>query len=162
MPASLLEVPANALTSFEAYRAFQKAQLMTGIDDMRRVEAYLRELLVFQPDGTLTLGMKDLDSTLIASLVSDLPRDYQKVRCPALALYAQSMFDLNAEDPLRRRDARIWEQEYMIPFRKKSVARVKKELEGVEIVQASGTHGDFFVTYRAQVVREMRRFLAGP
>jgi len=93
-----------------------------------------------------------------AGLTTDR-RDYTKVHCPSLAVYAQSMADVRLGDSARIAEARAWEEKYMAPFRAASIERVKRELPGIEIVNVPGTHMDFVFTSREQVVTAMRRFL---
>ena len=98
-------------------------------------------------------------TTLIASLWTNPPRDYRRVRSPALAIFATSMIDPHGADAQRREQGRAWEQQYMAPFRVKSIARIQRELANVQILQVSGAHDSFFLTSRERVVQAMRQFL---
>ena len=82
-----------------------------------------------------------------------------KVRSPALAIYAESFFDVRNGDSALRATNLAWEQKYFGPFRTASIERVRRELPNVEIVNVPGTHVDFPFTSREQVVTAMRRFL---
>jgi len=153
--------PASAMTSLDAYRAYQRTVLYPGVSDASRFEAYIRDLVVIQPDGTVRQRMSDsVMQALQASVLTD-PRDYTKVRSPALAIYAETMLDTRHGDSAQRAKIFAWEQNHMVPFRAASIERVRRELPDVEIVNVPGTHNDFVFTSREQVVSAMRRFLSG-
>ena len=159
-PPRLLDTPAGAMASLDAYRSYEKAVDYTQLNDMRRVEAYLRESVVIQPDGSVRPRIsKDVMDAVLAALWNNPRRDYARISSPALAIYAESMIDLKVADPGRRADALAWEHTYMAPFRARSVARVRRELAGVEVLTVPGAHDSFFLTSREQVVKAMRRFL---
>jgi pimeloyl-ACP methyl ester carboxylesterase len=160
LPGSLLHTPATAMTSFDEYRAFQKAAHFTGLADMGRIETYLRESVIVGPDGALKLRIADREDTMLSAMMTDPPRAYARVRCPALAIYPESMFNLRAANAERRRDALDYERTHMIPFRKKSIDCISREIANVEIVRVPGTHTDFFLTSREFVVSAMQRFLS--
>jgi pimeloyl-ACP methyl ester carboxylesterase len=162
LPPSLFDTPPSATASFDAYLSYEKAVDYTQLNDMRRIEAYLRESVVIEPDGSVKPRIpKDVMDALISALWTNPPRDYARVKSPALAIYAQSMIDPNMVDARRRNNARVWERRYMAPFRTKSIARVRRELAHVEIMTVAGGHDSFFLTSREQVVKAMRRFLNG-
>jgi pimeloyl-ACP methyl ester carboxylesterase len=162
-PADQLDTPSSAMESLDAYLSYEKAVDYTQLNDMRRIEAYIRECVVIQPDGSLKPRIsKEVMSALIAALWTNPRRDYARVYSPALAIYAESMVDLHVADTQRRNETRAWERKYMIPFRAKSIARVRRELANVEIVKVPGAHDSFFLTSRERVVRAMRRFLSAP
>jgi pimeloyl-ACP methyl ester carboxylesterase len=153
--------PASAMTPLDAYRAYQRTVWLPGVSDASRFEAYIRDLVVIQPDGTVRLRMSDsVAQALLAALLSDR-RDYTKVRSPALAIYAETFLDVRNGDSAQLAKNLAWEQKYMVPFRAASVERVRRELPNVEIVNVPGTHMDFIFTSREQVVAAMRRFLNG-
>jgi len=153
--------PASAMTSLDAYRAYIRTVLFPGVSDASRFEAYIRDLVVIQPDGTVRQRMSDsVAQALFTALVTD-PWDYTKVRSPALAIYAETMLDTRHGDPAQRAKSLAWEHSHMVPFRAASIERVRRELPDVEIVNVPGTHNDFVFTSREQVVGAMRRFLSG-
>jgi pimeloyl-ACP methyl ester carboxylesterase len=155
-----LSARASAMSSLDAYRAFQKRLIFPAVSDTSRFEAYLRDLVVIQPDGSLRERMTDsvVEQILSHTLLTGR-RDYTKVHSPALAVYAESFFDTRNGDPSQVAKNLAWEQKYMAPFRAASKERVRRELRGVEIVNVPGTHNDFLFTSREQVVAAMRRFL---
>jgi pimeloyl-ACP methyl ester carboxylesterase len=162
IPAELFDTPATAMKSLDAYIAYEKASDYTQLDDIRRIEAYLDESVVVRPDGSVQPRIPaDVMAALIASLWTNPPRDYRRVRSPALAIFANSMIDLHGTDATRREQGRAWEHKYMAPFRAKSIARIQRELGNVQILLVPGAHDSFFLTSRAQVVEAMRQFLLG-
>ena len=157
-----LTPPPSALVSIEAYRASHVKAWFTKVSDPSRIEAYIRDLVVIQPDGSVRSAMTDsAQAGLFASLTSQA-RDYRKVKAPALAIYATTFFDTKHPDSTQAIKNLAWEAKYLIPFRKASVARIKRELAGVEIVDVPGTHSDFIFVSKAAVVAAIRRFLGAP
>jgi pimeloyl-ACP methyl ester carboxylesterase len=160
IPPSLRDTPANAMASLDAYRSYEKAVDYTRLDNMQRVEAYLRESVVIQPDGSVRPRISnDVMDALVAALWTNPPRDYARISSPVLAIYAESMIDLQVADSERRADALAWERTYMAPFRARSIARVRRELAKVRVLTVPGAHDSFFLTSREQVVKAMRGFL---
>jgi pimeloyl-ACP methyl ester carboxylesterase len=161
IPTSLLDTPASAMTSWHAYVAYEKAVEFAGLEDMRRIDAYLRGNIVVLPDGTLRPKMSpEVAQALLSSLGSNPLRSYARVHSRALAIYAESVFDPHIADPERRHDDLTWERRYWIPFQKQSIDRARRELANLKIVRVPGAHVSFFLTSRGKVVRVMNQFLA--
>lgn len=151
--------PASALTSLDEYRAYQRDTLFSEVRDASRVEAFIRDSVVIQPDGTVRERMsQSVAQELFATMLRDR-RDYTKVRSPALAIYAETFLDVTHGDPAQRARNLAWEQKYWVPFRTASIKRIQRELPGVEILTVPGTHMDFFFTSRERVVNAMLPFL---
>lgn len=157
-PPALRNTPDGALKSWDAYVSYLKRTDYNSLDDMRRIAAYLRGTVIIKPDGSLEplISQKVSDASL-AALLTDR-RDYIHVRAAALAIYAQSMFELNVADASRRESATVWEGKYMAPFRSRSIERIRRELHGVEVISVPGAHDSFFLTSREDVVTAIRRF----
>jgi pimeloyl-ACP methyl ester carboxylesterase len=159
MPAVYMNTPASALTSIDNWLNYQKTYLFPTINDMNRVEAYNRELVVINADGSVRSRMTDNVAQSLLNVLLSSRREYTKVHCPALAIYAESMLPLNVGDTAQNSANRLFEQKYMIPFRTASIERIQKEMHNLEIVKVPGTHIDFFFTSREKVVEAMRKFL---
>ena len=160
LPQILFNTPAAATESLGAYLAYERAIDYTQLDDMRRIDAYLCDSVVVQPDGHVRpKNPQNVMHALMDSLWTDPPREYRRVRAPALAFFAESMADLHVADRKRAAAEREWESRYMAPFRRKSISRIRRELAGVKIVLVPGAHDSFFLTSRTEIVRAMRRFL---
>jgi pimeloyl-ACP methyl ester carboxylesterase len=153
--------PSSAMTSLDAYLPYQKTIWLPAVSDTSRFEAYVRDLVVIQPDGTVRPRMSNsVTQEVLRTTLTDR-RDYTKVRSPALAIYAETFFDVRNGDPAQLAKNLVWELKYMAPFRAASIERVRRELPSVEIVKVPGTHKDFVFTSREQVVSAMQRFLGG-
>jgi hypothetical protein len=150
------------MSSLNAYRAFEKAGDFASLDDIRKVEAYIRDSVTIQADGSVTprISGEVINATLAAMYTNPL-RDYTRLRCPVLALYVTHGDDPQVQDVQRRRSDADFEKRFA-PFRAKSLARIRREIATVEVIKVPGGHPDFFLTSRAIVVRDMRRFIDQP
>lgn len=153
--------PASVMRSLGAYSGHQKAVWFPGVSDTSRFEAYVRDLVIIQSDGTVRPRMTDSVMQAVSGATLTDRRDYTRVRTPALAIYAEVFFDVWNGDPGQVMKNLGWEWEYIEPFRSASIERIQRELRGVEIVKVPGTHKDFVFTSREQVVSAMQRFLGG-
>ena len=159
-PYNAFQRPASAMASLDAFRAYERTNWYPTLDDTRRVESYLRKKVVIQPDGSLKdRTSKEVRDALYAALWSDKRRDYEGIRCPVLAIYAEHPFPVDITDSVRRNAAISYEKTYWLPFKAKSIERMKREIANIEIAHVPGAHGSFIVTSRPQVVEAMRRFL---
>jgi pimeloyl-ACP methyl ester carboxylesterase len=159
-PTFYMAPPASAMTSLDAWRAYQINATFPGISDTSRFEAYIRDLINIQPNGSVRPRMSDsVSQSLVASLFTS-HREYRKVSVPALAIYAETMFDVHNADTALSAATVTWENKYMAPFRKASIERIRKELPKVEILNVPGTHMNFVFKSRQQVVEAMLHFLS--
>src|SRR6185369_13249755 len=95
--------PSGATASLDAFRAYQKAQLFPSLDDERLVEANLRQKMVVQANGSVaSRTSRGVVDALYAAIFGNTPRRYAQVRCPALAIYADHLYDLSIADEKRR------------------------------------------------------------
>jgi non-heme chloroperoxidase len=154
-------VPASAMRSLGAFRKYQKTIWFPAVDDTSRFEAYVRDLVVVQSDGTVRSRMTDSVAQEVLNTVLTNRPDYTKVPSRALAIYAETFLDVRNGDPAQLAKNLDWEKKYMAPFRAACIERVRRELPSVEIVKVPGTHKDFVFTSREQVVSAMQRFLGG-
>ena len=159
LPSWVFARPTTAMVSFDAYRAYEQANWYGELDDMRRIDAYLHQNVVIQRDGSLQDRTSSETNESIFSSFVTTKRDYARVRCPTLAIYAQYVLAVHSTDADRRSDALAWEQNYWRPFQAKSIERVRREIRNVEISRIQGRQVSFFLTNRQQVVGVMRRFL---
>ncbi len=161
-PAGLLDFPATAMKSLDAYRDYARILLFPGLNDLQRVEAYLRDSVSVREDGSLESRMSPRTAEAIfASLWTSERLDYTRVRSPALAFYADSIFDAHGPDERIRDASRSWERTYVRPFREKSIRKIRRELVDVQVVRMAGSHNSFFLTARDEVVGRMQVFLSG-
>jgi len=165
LPTYVFDKPAGVMTSLEAFRSFQKTMWYGELDDMSRIESNLRAKVVIRPDGSVKERMsKALTDALFAALMDNKPLDYSRVRCPALAIYAEhSLLDAHAGNARQREDAIAFERKYWGPFQAKSIGKLLRELPRANIVRISDSrHGSFILTHRQEVVIAMRKFLLSP
>jgi pimeloyl-ACP methyl ester carboxylesterase len=152
--------PASAMASLDAYLTFQKAMWYPGLDDIRRLEGNIRASVVVRQDGSLEARVPEtVVQALYAALWTNAPRDYTRIRCPALAIYPEHLYDTSGSDIRRRAGFLSYESPYWKPFQVKSIERIGCELVGVHIEQVPGAHGSFFLTDRRRVVGLMKHFL---
>jgi pimeloyl-ACP methyl ester carboxylesterase len=162
LPTYVFDRTADAMASLAAFRSFEKMTSYRELDDMSRIESNLRAKLVIRSDGSLEDRIpKSLTAALFTALMDNKLLDYSRVRCPALAVYAEhSLLDVHASDPRQREDAIAFEQKYWDPFQEKSISKLRRELPHVTIVRIPDSrHGSFFLTHRQEVVTAMRKFL---
>ncbi len=161
LPFKVIARPASAMKSMDSFRQYQQVTWYRGLDDMRRVEPYLRSVVVLQPDGSvIDRTSKEVISAYYSAIWTNVGRDYTRLHCPALAIYPSHLYDVDTPDARRRSAALTFEHRYWDPFRTKSIARIERELKGVEVVHVPGDHVSFFLTSRQQVVESMREFLS--
>jgi len=159
IPPIYMKAPPGAMRSLDAYQAYLRTKWFLDVSDPSRFDECIQDLVVVQPDGTVRHRMsQSAMQALVTTLLTD-HRDYAKVRSPALAIYPASLPDVRNGDSSQRAQMLAWEQKYMVPFRAASVARVRRELPKVEILNVPGNHMDFVFVSRGQVVAAMRRFL---
>lgn len=159
-PSHVSQDSPEALTSIDAFREdFRKS--VPAVEDSSRFEAWMREAVIIQPDGSVHGRMSDSVASEVLAYLTTERRDYSRVRAPALAIYADSFWDIQKGDPTRVAENLAWEQNYLIAFRASSIERVRRELPGAQIMRVNGTHVDLLLTCRNEIVAAMRQFL-GP
>lgn len=160
IPQQLSVVPPHALASLDAYRELLKETAFAGLADFQRVEPFIRDSVLIADNGSLQRRMTgDTESEIYRALFSDSPRRYEEIRCPVLAIYSSSLLNTHVADPTLRVQLQKYEDEYMAPFRQRSIERIKQEIHQVRILQVAGSHGNFIFESRDQVVHDIRSFL---
>ena len=158
LPADLSPKPA-ALVSLDAFRAWQTGTFFPAVAESDRLEAYVRDMVDVQSDGTVRPVASDSVSAALFDALLTNGRVYAKVKAPALAIYSETFLDVVNGDSLQRTKFLAWEEKHMQPFRAASMARVKRELKRLEVVVVPGTHPDFMFTSRDRVAEAMKGFL---
>jgi len=155
-----LDPPVAARASLDAYKAWL---IPTWFPDVApaRIEAHVREIANPQPDGTLSPVPDSASTARAFGALQSERRDYTKVRVPALAIYSEIFLAQPGPDSAATATIQAWEAKHMVPFRRTSQARIRKELKGVEIVTVPGSHASFMFVARDSVAAAMRRFLSG-
>jgi len=131
----------NDVKSLDAFRKWYRAASLGAMPWSNGLEAYLRDMA--HPDATGGLHPVPPPKVFEAFLATAgaWPRDYTKVRAPALALYATTFFPTERNDVALAQKLRDFETNTMVPFRARSKARIKMELNGVKLQVIPGrTH----------------------
>jgi pimeloyl-ACP methyl ester carboxylesterase len=150
--------PASASVSMDAYRAYEVATAYPKLDDIGRIEMYLRQKVVIQRDGSVQdRTPKEVRDELYTALFS-ATRDYSSVHSPVLTIYPEHWYPPEVEDPQRRRAALAYDAIWA-PFREKSIARMRREMASVRVAHVPGAHSNFMLMSRQTVVDAMRQFL---
>jgi len=153
-----VDPPTEARVNLDAYTEWWLSTWWPG-GDVGRIEAYLRDLSGIQPDGTLHPVPDSANSSrAFAALLSER-RDYRRVKSPALAIYAEIFLSLPGRDSASTEAIKAWEAKHAVPFRNVSQERIRKELQGVQIVTVPGAHANFLYVSRDSVAAVMTRFL---
>jgi len=153
--------PPSVMESWATYLRWHHEMMFPALKGISRVEAYLREMAVEEPDGSLKMRMSpEAASALWKGLLND-HKDYARVQSPVLAIYSGTFMDLEHGDPGLCSKFRSWEERHFAPFRAASIERVGAELSRSTVLSVPGTHTDFVFTSRDKVARAMIDFLAG-
>ena len=156
-----MEVPESARRSLEAYFRYAKAGTDPKTVLGKWFEPVARESVIVQEDGTVRprRDLADLEH-LVRDMLGNPRRDYTKVHCPALAVYASEFFDSAHLLPAHRKKVREWDTKYLVPFRIESVERIRRELKGVRVETVPTDHAGIVITLTKPVAKLMRDFLA--
>jgi pimeloyl-ACP methyl ester carboxylesterase len=158
-PRIFAPTPASVLASLDAYRASFRTGLV-GVSDTSRFEAWMRDSVMIQPDGTIRERISSIEAEkILAGVLADRRREYPRVKAPALVISGPTFLDVEHGDPAEAAENLAWERRYWTPYRVASVDRIRRELPSVEALEIQGTHMGFIFTSRKQVVAAMRRFL---
>jgi pimeloyl-ACP methyl ester carboxylesterase len=160
LPADLTPKP-PALVSLTAFRSWQTETFFPAIRTPNRLEAYIRDMVDVQADGSVRPVAGDSVSGALFEALMTNPRDYSMVKAPALAIYAETFLDVANGDSTQRVMNLAWEEQHMKPFRAASMARIQRELKQPQILTVPGTHPDFMFTSRDLVAEAITRFLTG-
>jgi pimeloyl-ACP methyl ester carboxylesterase len=159
LPADLRGEAQPDLSSVEAFRETQRRRL-----GMALPEAEVRLLYEIRPNGTLGqyLVSKPVRDALFHGLQ---PPDYPRIRVPVLALFA---LPSPLEDQLKRYWPENAEQGAALGFRYgvalSEIARnenaLRRGVPGARVVEVSGARTYIFLSNEADVLRELRVFIA--
>lgn len=153
-------VPAESLTSIEAFHEYWKAGWNPRMVRAAWFEPYMRDQIVVQPNGKVRpLWDPRRAERAFEDMWRNPRRDYSKIRAPALAIYARWFLDEEFLSAAGRKIVHSWEQTYLAPFRAQSIDRIRRELSGVRVENLPTSHMGILVMTKNRVARLMREFL---
>jgi len=152
------------LKSLDTLRTwFRTSWLGTRTPGSPGLEAYLRDFARVKPDGTVTVVPTDAVIGAIVATVHVWPRDYTKIKAPALVLYTEPFFPAEHHDAAMAQKLRDFERDVMVPFRRANMDRVRRELKGARIEELPGPPTmSIGVDQPDTLARMFREFLLGP
>ena len=148
------------IASLDAFRSWFRTSWYGPAAWSDGLEGYIRAIA--QPDAGGRLHPVPTEKVFAANLaaIGAWPRDYTKVRAPALALYAPTFFPEHG-DEARVARVRDFERNTMASFRRKSIERITRELQaGVKVMELAGrTHMSIGVQEPDELAAIVRDFL---
>lgn len=84
-------------------------------------------LLRIAPDNSIRAVPSDATTGAILAEMARWRRDYEKVKAPALMVYASRFFPADRADPALSAKLRAFNDRVVAPFRAKSMDRVSRE-----------------------------------
>ena len=154
-------VPRSALRSRSAYRRFIRS-VLPDVPRASSIDAYVDGSVAVRANGTVRPYISDRRLAALAQALLSIPRRYDRVRAPALAIFARTFAPIEGVSPTQRAKNRAWERDYARPFRRKSIARLRRELPRVRCVTVEGSHASFFYRNPREVTDLIVRFQATP
>jgi pimeloyl-ACP methyl ester carboxylesterase len=154
----LLDPPAEARASLEAYKAWYYPTWFPDVDPAR-LEAHVRQIANVQPDGSAKPVPDSANSARAFGALMAEKRDYRKVKAPALSIYSEIFLAQPGKDSAATEAIKAWEAKYIVPFRNASQQRLERELKNVEIMTVPGSHASFMFVSKDRSAETMRRFL---
>jgi pimeloyl-ACP methyl ester carboxylesterase len=163
LPAPMRSSPSPDYTSFSAYRASQLRNKQ-GVFP----ESELRQLFVANPDGTM--GRYKASTGIIGDAIraGQKKRDYSKITVPVLAFFE---FSLPADTPPRPDEYQPQNEEERAAisafrgatkaYTDRWVMNLGRSVPDARLVDLPGAGHYVFLTREADVLRELRAFVAG-
>jgi non-heme chloroperoxidase len=160
LPATAREHPNPDFTSFQAYREWGMRTHGVAFP-----ESELRQLYAANPDGTMGkyLGSPQVREAMFKGLEQP---DFARIKVPVLAFFAGpiSLEDEIHKYPPQNEDERAaLEQQYRFDMavRDRHIQDLKKGVPSANIVELSNANYYIFLSNEADVLRELRAFVAG-
>jgi pimeloyl-ACP methyl ester carboxylesterase len=152
------------LRSLDRLRQWWQTTWFAGVPWTNALEAYLRNTVREQPDGSLMSATSDtVFAEILAAIVGPgtYRRDYGRVKAPALFLFPVGWLPATLPDAAQRSQAAEWHAQHYRPVRTALIARLRAEIPAAKIVELpGGNHNDFLFSQRMAVIEGVRPFLA--
>jgi hypothetical protein len=153
----------SALGSLDAYRRWWQTTFFADAPWSNAAEAYMRDIVIQQPDGSLRPATPDSVFREIAATYVSPPvyrRDYSKILAPALFVFPATWLPTGPRGPRAAPEGRRVARASLPAVPDRGDRAATHELTDVEIVELSGgNHVDFVVSQHTAVVAAMRAFL---
>jgi pimeloyl-ACP methyl ester carboxylesterase len=156
LPAAMRDPPSPDYASFSAYRA---SQIRNGQEVFP--ESELRQTLSANPDGTVGRH-KTPQSVFDAIGAGQKRRDYSKIRVPVLALFEYPRTQSGRYRP-RNEEERATIEAFGVAtaaYVERWLKNLKSGVPGARVVDLPGAGHCVFLTRKAEVLREIRTFVA--
>jgi pimeloyl-ACP methyl ester carboxylesterase len=151
----------QTLRSFDNLRSwYHAAWVGRAVRWTPALEAFLRDAVRIAPNGRVDPIPSIEVLTALMTTLGEWRRDYTKVRAPALAIYATSFFPVDRTDAELVKKLRDFEGRVVDPFRQASIARIRRELPNVQVVELDGrSHMSIGVIELEALAAAIKRFL---
>ena len=127
------------------------------------LEAFLRDAVRINGSGAVSPVPSVKDFEALLHTLGTWRRNYTKVRAPALALYGTAFFPADRSDTVLAQKLRDFERNVMQPFRRASIDRIRRELQGVQVEKISDrNHMSIGVLTPDALAASIREFLLSP
>ncbi len=160
LPAAMRNPSRPDLSSFEAYRVWQKREHGVAFP-----ESELRQLYVANPDGSM--GQYITPNSIRQAIFEGRKKpDYAQIRVPVLAFFAApAPFDdlVKKYQPANDEERAAMKQQYEVDraIRARHRQDLQKGVPSARVVEVPGANFYIFLSNDAEIVREMRAFAAG-
>lgn len=148
------------LVSIDSYREWFQSTLVPELAWTPELEAWIRALVEPAPDGGLRERRDPVVQASYNRISTDHRRDYESVRAPALALFAER-FLIGPADPALAQAAAGWNERFSIPGREIAMRRYREGLSDVRMISYPGTSHESLVHHNpTQIAGDILAFLA--
>jgi pimeloyl-ACP methyl ester carboxylesterase len=151
--------PATAMASLNGYLEYYHATYYPALDRIDPLAANLKEKVAIARDGRVSFRLSEDElGKIIAAWEANPPLDFAKIKCPALAIYAEHASDLR-KDKDARASQLDYERRYWRPWQQRSAQAMKQYIPSIQIAYLPGGHGDFLIISREKLTDLLREFL---
>lgn len=155
-----LQPDSIALQSIDTYREWYHNLWFGDIEWNPVLEANLNASALINPDGSVTTIPDDYVSKLLLESAMSYHREYEKIQCPALAIYTRSFFYPPGKDEGTVNIYKNMEENIIKPWRQYSINRIKSELKNVTIKDIPvGTHTSLIFLSKDSIIESINSFL---
>jgi pimeloyl-ACP methyl ester carboxylesterase len=148
------------MKSVEAYRSWYHRFWFGDIPWNETLEENFIASLQINPDGSVTTLPGDSVSKAILTEAMKYRREYEKVKAPALVIYAEPFFYTPQQNKEVVKLYDDIEKNIVVPWRQASKARMRDELRNVVFADMpEGTHASFLFLNKDSLLKTIKDFL---